>query len=87
MIASGLLDRSIKETQNPKGIRSKIEDIGPQKLTMDHLELSFVLWLFPLVCSGLAFLIEVVTSAIKRIKNRSSLKAKLVTSKTKSRQN
>ena len=43
----------------------KVEDIGPQVLTMDHLKIGFVACIIPLVLSAFIFVAEHVWSRFK----------------------
>lgn len=55
----GLIDHWESDFLNPKGILRKPEDIGPQVLTMDHLEVCFLITLFSLLLGLIAFAGEV----------------------------
>lgn len=51
--------------------KQKLEDLGPQVLTMDHMEVAFMFSLFPLIFSFVAFLWELLVFWIqKRIEIR-----------------
>lgn len=74
MISAGLTDYWIKKCFNPRGrTRKPPEDIGPQVLTLEHLEDAFFVSLMPLIVSVVSFIIEVAIPIIKRILNRRNL--------------
>lgn len=60
IIAGGLYDLWHRNEENPTGIKRKIEDIPPQVLTLEHLQMGFKISLCPLALSAVVFLIEVL---------------------------
>lgn len=58
MITSGLFDLWHRREENPKGLTRKPEDVGPQVLTLEHLQMGFKFSLYPLTISAFVFLIE-----------------------------
>lgn len=67
MADAGLLNYWRATHQNPKGIKQKIEDIGPQVLTMEHLEIGFQIYVISLIICVSAFVAEVAVFWINRI--------------------
>lgn len=59
VVASGLTNYWIEIRLNPKGLRRIVEEIGPQVLTMEHLEVGFFICLAPLVLSIIVFALEI----------------------------
>lgn len=59
MISGGLFHYWLNNGRNPMGLKKKLDDIGPEVLTMDHLEIGFKISLYPLIISITAFLIEI----------------------------
>lgn len=56
---AGIFDYDVKDFLNPKGIHRKIEEDGPQVLTMEHLEIGFIICSIPLSLAVIAFFIEI----------------------------
>lgn len=66
--SAGLIDHWNRNVMNPKGIINKQEDIGPQVLTMDHLEVCFLIILLPMVLAFISFAGEILHAwLIKKI--------------------
>lgn len=65
LVEAGLIEYWLKDDLN---YRRKIneEEIGPQVLTMDHLEVGFIICTICLAVGLLAFLVEVSISAMKK---------------------
>lgn len=64
LLANGWLQNSIpEEILSLKG--KKMEDIGPQVLTMDHLEVGFIVCLIPQGVAFIVFLLEKVAHSIE----------------------
>lgn len=67
MISAGLIEFWINSLMDPAGRRTKPpEDVGPQILTMEHLEAAFIVCFVPLIASFVAFFIEVSFPIVKR---------------------
>lgn len=58
--SNGLIEHWTKNFMNPKGIINKSENIGPQVLTLDHLEVCFLIILLPLILAFIAFAGEIL---------------------------
>lgn len=65
MLSNGIIDHWFRKAYNPKGLERTIEDIGPQVLTWDHLEICFLIWLIFLSLSLIAFSYEIIVYNIK----------------------
>lgn len=59
-----------KEIFNPTDMKRELEDIGPQVLTMDHLEIGFIVWLVPVLLCILVFIIEIAIRPCRKFINR-----------------
>lgn len=74
LIASGLTSYWYDKIINPKGLKIKPEDVGPQVLTMEHVTIGFIVCMWPLALSILVFIFEVLFFKLKiivlRAKNR-----------------
>lgn len=64
-IANGLISYWHEMLIDPKGIKITEDKIGPQVLTLDHLEICFQACLIPAVLSLIAFLYEITTFKLK----------------------
>lgn len=63
MMSSGILKNwNIIKLPDTLVVSNVIEDIGPQVLTMDHLEVAFLVCCVPLVLSVVAFVMELLKS-------------------------
>lgn len=51
---------------NPRGLKMKVEEIGPQVLTMEHLMFGFHIYLVALAISTAMFLVEVALNCVKK---------------------
>lgn len=60
LAAGGFLSYWRKLEMNPKGFKTKIDDIGPQVLTMEHLEIGFVICLYLYAICEIIFVFEIV---------------------------
>lgn len=72
IISSGIVEHLMR-TQTKRGgeVDKKIEeDLGPQVLTMDHLDVAFLACITPLILAVLAFVVEIVAKLIKIIVNK-----------------
>lgn len=58
MFAGGILQLALHFKVNSKGKKKVEEEIDPQVLSMDHLEIGCVFCLIPLSIGALAFLVE-----------------------------
>lgn len=60
--SSGIIQRKLKTSVNPRGFSlsstSVVNDIGPQVLTLEHLEISFLICFLPLALGVAAFFCE-----------------------------
>lgn len=66
MIAGGILQLSWRYTANPTGMKKvEEEEIGPQVLTMDHLEIGFVICSIPLAIGASVFFVEFLIPRVK----------------------
>lgn len=81
MIASGLTQYWSDKYLRPKGDKLKSKDVEPQVLTMEHLDICFIICLICLAISVLVFILELITGMInKKIIQRH--KEKLITRKS-----
>lgn len=60
------LEKDFPEYQHKSSYRQIYEDLGPQVLTMDHMEIAFIFSLCPLILSFLSFLGELFIFWIKK---------------------
>lgn len=58
---------------DPKSIKKVAEDIGAQILTMDHLEIGFIVCLIPITIAGFVLLIEIGIPKIKTLSENLAL--------------
>lgn len=65
MISSGLPQFWHNNFVNPRNLKRIPEEIGPQVLTMDHLEIAFKVCLSPLILSVFVFVVEVCVASLK----------------------
>jgi hypothetical protein len=63
---AGLLNYWKEKNQNSKS-KQKVEDIGPQVLTMNHLEIGFQIYLVSLTISIAAFIAEIVVFCANKV--------------------
>lgn len=66
LISAGIVQHTYRNLTRMDIMRNVDDDIGPQVLTMEHLEIGFLICLVPLICAALAFLIEVLTHELAR---------------------
>lgn len=59
LFEAGLTDLWIKRMVTSDGIKRKLDDVGPQVLTLEHLEIGFVVWLVALAFTIPVFLVEI----------------------------
>lgn len=60
MIDSGLTNFWVQNIMNPRGVTRKVEEIGPEVLTMDHFGIAFKIMLVAVVISAVGFVSEIV---------------------------
>lgn len=60
IVSSGMFSLWYKDGENAKGIKRVEDVIGPQVLTMEHLNVAFLVCFVPLAISGFAFAYEVI---------------------------
>lgn len=77
LITSGLMDYWHEVFMNPKGLKITEDEIGPQVLTMDHLEICFVICFIPIVLSLLAFFYEIIIFKLKAKLHKSKSTTKM----------
>lgn len=65
MIDSGFIDHWIDKDLKTRSLIRKEEDIGPQVLTMEHLEVAFYACLIPLAASIVVFLVELCINVFR----------------------
>lgn len=65
IISSGLFEFLLKNETNPRGIKKIDEDIGPQVLTLDHLEVGFFVCIVLLIFSLIVFACEIFVQKYK----------------------
>lgn len=65
MVSGGLFRKWLSENREENKLRSKIEDIGPEILTMDHMEVAFIASLLPLTLALTAFFVEIFVHCVK----------------------
>lgn len=70
LLAGGILQHSWRHKINPKGERRVVEVIGPQVLSMDHLEIGFIICLIPLAIGIVVFGVEFLIPRIKVFMHR-----------------
>lgn len=66
MIASGLIFHWWNSFIDPKGVKKVQDDIEPQVLTFEHLEIGFIFCLVPLALSIIAFFYEAIKSQTEK---------------------
>lgn len=66
MVSSGLVQKFFLDHINPKGRNEKEDQIGPQVLTMDDLEVAFLICGMPLALSLAVFIGELSIFWLKR---------------------
>lgn len=64
LISNGVVFHWWDKFLNPKGFKRIEDDIGPQVLTYEHLEIGFMVCLVPLSLSVVAFVFEAIKSFI-----------------------
>lgn len=62
---TGLLSYWYYLVLNPKGLKMKLDEIGPQVLTMEHLMVGFQVWFSALMTSVIAFIAEIGWKCLK----------------------
>lgn len=67
MIDAGLTDYWIQKTVNPRGLKKSVETIGPEILTMEHLDIAFKISLIAFASSLIVFLAEIVFFQLHKI--------------------
>lgn len=67
LAAGGLIFYWENLWSNPRGLKMKIDEIGPQVLTMEHLMFGFYIWLAVLAISIIAFVGEKATKAFIKL--------------------
>lgn len=67
MMSNGLIDYWQRNENNPEGFMKKVDKIGPQVLTMEHLEIAFWVCMIPLAFACIAFICEISYPACKQI--------------------
>lgn len=67
MIDTGLTKHWTDDTFNPKGFIQKQEEIGPEVLTLEHLDIAFKIIFAALMICVVAFLMEIVFSFVQKI--------------------
>lgn len=60
MIDAGLTNMWLQKTHNPRGLINKNEKIGPEILTMEHLEVAFKIIIILMAISVVVFLAEIL---------------------------
>lgn len=65
LIASGATNQMFEEYSLP-AISKRNDAIGPQVLTMEHLEIGFIACLIPLGCAVVIFFTEIVFHAVAK---------------------
>lgn len=66
LFEAGLTEYWIKNFQNPKGFSQKVDKIGPEILTMEHLEVGFLVWLISLTLSIVVFVVEILAKRLNK---------------------
>lgn len=74
LFEAGLIKHWFSVKHNPKGFDHKLDNIGPEILTMDHLEIGFIVWLIPLAISIVVFAFEVVVNHMKSYRKKLNIK-------------
>lgn len=80
--AGGFLIYWRKNEINPQGFKRKLEEIGPQVLTMEHLEIGFLVCLFPFGISAIVFVFEIILKCCKTIVSKASKRSMVSIDKT-----
>lgn len=70
MLSNGLIYHIEESFTNPKGLIQKLEEIGPQVLTMEHLVIGFLICLCPLMLSVLVFVGELSVFKVRACFNK-----------------
>lgn len=71
LISGGILQHLYRKKLNPKSQFFVEENIGPQILTMEHLEMGFAICLIPLTKAIIAFIFELLLGFLKMRKSKS----------------
>lgn len=66
MIDAGLTEYWIQNVINRRGLKRKVEQVGPEILTMEHLDVAFKIILGALLISIIVFLIEIIFSRCRK---------------------
>lgn len=82
LLSGGIIDYWVKSNQKRRGI-FKLDEFGPQVLTMEHLEVGFMICCFPLTLSFIVFLLEYVLHFFRSLKPFASSKLKRKNAKRK----
>lgn len=65
MIEGGLINLWIQNAFKQRGVNKKLNDIGPEILTMEHLDVAFKIILIALAISVIGFLSEIIFKRLK----------------------
>lgn len=69
LIEGGLTNLWIENALNQRGINKKLPEIGPEVLTMEHLDIGFKIMMVVWSISIMGFLAEIVFYRIKKMLN------------------
>lgn len=78
MLSSGLVQKALKDNDDPRGLKEKLEGIGPQVLTIEDLSVAFQICCIPLAMSLVTFAVEISIFMAKSL--WSALRERLVAS-------
>lgn len=67
MIQAGLMEYWNEGIINPRGLIKKVDEIGPQVLTLDHLDIAFKIIVIAIVVSVACFLTEITLTRLHRL--------------------
>lgn len=67
MIDAGLTVQWNQEQINPRGLIYKAEEIGPEVLTLEHLEIAFKIVMISISISFFVFIAEILIFHINKI--------------------
>lgn len=72
LIDAGITDYYIENAVNPRGLKNTVETIGPEILTMEHLEIAFKISLIAIAFSLIVFMAEIVFFQLHKVFLRKS---------------
>lgn len=67
MFDSGMIDRWIRNKEKRPGLVDKLEDIGPEKLSMEHLDIAFKLIMIAFAICIIGFVAEIIYYRLQKM--------------------